>query len=164
MFDGIALLSAANQPTFAKARAFVAQCAVLLDASGQLPVTHFAFSHFYKHAPYLCVLGVINDGEDFEIRLAGTRLVAEFLGADPTGTKLSQILSDDEFGKRSWHIVRETVRTKHPVLNQPGRTRLKSKDYMRLETVNVPLFDEAGRVVKVASFYAYLFEKQPATV
>jgi len=55
-------------------------------------------------------------------------------------------------------------RTKHPVLNQPGRTRLKSKDYMRLETVNVPLFDEAGRLVKVACFYAYLFEKQPATV
>jgi hypothetical protein len=164
LLDGITPLTSANQPTFAKARAFVEQCAAVLDADGQLPVARFAFSHFYRLAPYVCVLGVIGEGEDFEVRLAGTRLVAEFLGADPTGKKLSQILSDDEFGKRSWHIVRETVRTKCPVLNQPGRTRLKTKDYMRLETVNYPLVDATGRVVKVASFYDYIFEKQPATV
>ncbi len=115
-----------------------------------------------KLAPYLAILGAVAEGEDFVVRLVGTRLV-EFLGADPTGLKLSQVPTNSEFGQRSWHIAREVFRTKRPMLNQPGRTRMKSKDYLRLETVTYPLVDDAGQVNKVVSFYDYLWEKQPAT-
>jgi hypothetical protein len=160
--DGINPLDQAHQPNFARARAFVERCSALLNPDGHLPVSKFELARFAKLAPYLCVLGVIDAGEDFEIRLVGTRLVEEFFGGNPTGAKLSQAVSDDEFGRRSWHILRETMRTKHPVLNQPGRTRLKSRDYMLLETVNYPLVDAAGTVVKIAALYDYQFEKAPA--
>ena len=106
---------------------------------------------------------MLDGGDDFEVRLAGTRFVSDFLGNDPTGAKLSHVL-DGEFGKRSWHVVREVMRTKGPVLNQPGRTRLKTKDYLLLETVNWPLVDEAGRIAKIASFYDFVFEKNSAFV
>jgi hypothetical protein len=164
LFDGIKLLTSANQPTFPKARDFVEQCSSLLDANGLLPAARLELSRIPKLAPYMCLLGVIGEGEDFEVRLAGTRLVDEFLGANPTGAKLSQVLKDDEFGRRSWHIMGKVLRTKQPVLNQPGRTRLKSKEYMRLETVNYPLVDASGRVIKVACLYDYLFEKQAVAI
>ena len=160
MFDGIAPLSSVNEPTFAKARAFVECCTSLLDANGQLPASRFELRQLLKVAPCVVIAGVIDGGADFEIRLAGTRVVAEFFGRDPTGARLSQLVADDEFGKRSWFILREVLRSKRPVLNQPGRTRLKSKEFMRLETVNYPLVDDSGKVVKIACLYDYFFEKE----
>jgi len=123
----------------------------------------FELRQVLASAPYLCVLGVLEGGCDFEVRLAGTRVVGEFFGADPTGVKLSKILQG-EFGERSWHILRLALQTKRPVLNQPGRTRLKAREYMQLETVNWPLVDAEGQVVKIACLYDYWFEKQAAKV
>ena len=160
MYDGIKQLTSADEPAFAKAKAFAAYCFAQAGAGGVMRATQLELARIPKLAPYVIVLGVIEDGADFHVRLAGTRLVDEFLGANPTGAKLSQILKDDEFGKRSWHIVRETMRSKQPVLNQPGRTRLRAKDYMQLETITFPLADEAGSVAKVVSFYDYTLEKR----
>ena len=162
LLDGIKPLSSADQPTLAKARAFAEHCETLLDVNGLLPASRFELAKIPKLAPFVVILGSISEGSDFEVRLAGTRVVDEFLGRDPTGTKLSEVLAGDEFGKHSWHIMHEVLRTKRPVLNQPGRTRLKSKEYLQLETVNYPLVDTTGTVVKVACLYDYLFEKQPA--
>jgi hypothetical protein len=35
---------------------------------------------------------------------------------------------------------------------------------MRLETVNYPLVDASGRVIKVACLYDYLFEKHAVAI
>ena len=110
----------------------------------------------------MVIVGVIDGGKDYLVRLAGTKLVEEFFGADPTGSMLSQILRDDEFSRRSHYIVDEARRRKRFILNQPGRARLRQKDYMTLETVTVPLVDEAGAVVKVASLYDYFFQSADA--
>ena len=160
MYEGIKQLISADEPTFAKARAFAEHCFGLMNADGLVSAMRLELAGIPKLAPYLVLLGSIDEGADFQVRLAGTRVVDEFLGADPTGARLSQILTDDEFGRRSWHIMREVLRTKRPVLNQPGRTRLRAKDYLKLETVTFPLADEAGLVVKVASLYDYVFEKK----
>lgn len=164
MFDGINPLNAAHQPTFAKARAFVEQCTALLDSDGMLPASRLDLLHFSKLAPFMCVMGVIDGGVDFEVRLAGTRFVAEFLGYDPTGKRFSQVLSDGAFAQRSWHIMREVLRTRQPVLNQPGQTRFKNKEFMSIESVNYPAIDGAGHIVKIAGIYDFKFEKatQPA--
>ena len=164
MFDGIQPLDAVHQPTFERAKAFVARCSTLLNSDGLLPVSKFEFSQFYKVAPYICILGVIRGGEDFEVRLAGTRFVSGFLNYDPTGKRFSQILGDGAFGQRSWHIAREAVRTKQPVLNQPGRTKFKAKEFLLIESVNYPLVDATGEVVKVAGIYDFMLEKEPVSV
>ena len=159
MFDGIKQLTAASEPTFAKARAFAEHCFGLMNADGFVPAERLELAGIAKLAPYLIILGAIDNGADFRVRLAGTRLVDEFLGGNPTGAKLSKILTDDEFGRRGRHIVEECQRTKRPILNQPGRTRLRAKDYMKLETVTFPLVDGAGCVIKIVSLYDYLFEE-----
>ncbi len=159
LFDGIKHLTSAGEPTFAKARAFAEHCFGLMSADGLVPAARLELAGMVKLAPYLIILGVIDDGMDFQVRLTGTKLVDEFFGVDPTGSKLSQLLTDDEFGRRGWQIVKEVQRTKRPVLNQPGRARLRSKDYMRLETVTFPLVDDGGSVAKIATLYDYLFEK-----
>jgi hypothetical protein len=164
LFDGINPLNAAHQPTFAKARAFVEQCTMLLDSDGMLPASQLDLAHFVKLAPFMCIVGVIDGGQDFEIRLAGTRFAGDFLGYEPTGKRFSQVLGDGPFGQRSWHIMREVLRTRQAVLNQPGQTRLKSKEFMTIESVNYPLIDDAGNVVKIAGINDFKFEKQPATV
>jgi hypothetical protein len=164
LFEGINPLDAAHLPTFARARAFVEHCSPLLNADGLLPSSRLELHRIPKLAPFVCLLGVLDDGEDFEVRLAGTRFVNDFLGYDPTGAKLSQAMPEGEFGKRSWFVVREVMRIKGPVLNQPGRTRLKSKDFLLLETVTWPLVDEAGRIAKIATFYDFAFEKNSALV
>lgn len=163
MFEGIYPLDEAHQPTFPKARAFVERCTQLLDPDGTLPAARFELPRLLGLAPYVCILGVIDDGKDFVVRLAGTKFVSEFLGADPTGVRLSATLQG-EFGERSWYLLRESVRRQRPMLNQPGRTRFKPKEFMRLETVNWPLVDATGRVIKIAGFYDYFFEKEPAAV
>jgi len=164
LFDGIKPLTSADQPTFAKARAFAAHCASLVREDGLLTAVRFEPAKIPKLAPYLVIIGTVGELDNFQIRLVGTRLVGEFFSADATGAKLSQILKDDEFGRRSRHIMQEVVRTKRPVLNQPGRTRLKSKDYMNLETVSYPLVDDSGAVIKIVVLYDYAFEKAAATV
>ena len=164
MFDGIKPLVSADEPAFPKARAFAAHCLSLMDADGLLPASRFELVKIPRLAPYVAILGMIDGGADFQVRLVGTRLVDEFLGRDPTGARLSQILKDDAFGRRSRHIMTEVVRTKRPVLNQPGRARLKEREYMRLETVTFPLVDDAGAVVKIASLYDYEFETEPLEV
>ena len=131
-----------------------------MNSDGVVPASRLELSGLTKLAPYMIVIGALDGGADFQVRLAGTRVVDEFLGVDPTGAKLSQFLPDDEFGRRSRHIISEAVRTMRPVLNQPGRTRLPSKDFMTLETVTFPLVDDAGSLVKVATLYDYAFEKR----
>jgi len=157
LYDGITRLSSAEQPKFARAAAFARHC-FALDPEGRVPVARFELKDIPKLAPYLGMLGVLDGGKEFVVRLAGTRLVGEFFGRDPTGAKLSQPLSDDEYGKRTWHVVREVFRTKAPILNQPGRTRLRAKEYFNLETVTFPLVDESGAVVKIVSLYDFLLQ------
>jgi hypothetical protein len=162
LYDGITQLSSAGQPTFARAAAFARHC-FALDAQGRVPVARFELKDIPKLAPYAAISGVVDDGKDFHIRLVGTKLASEFLGRDPTGLKLSQSLPDGEYAKRVWHIMREVLRTKLPFLNQPGRTRLREKEYFSLETVTVPLIDGSGSVVKIVTLYDFLLlpEEQP---
>ena len=125
-----------------------------------MPVARFELKDIPKLAPYLGLLGVIDGGKDFLIRLAGTKLVGEFFGRDPTGETISQSLGDGEYGMRTRHIIGEVFRTKRPVLNQPGRMRLRDKEYFSLETVTFPLVDEGGSVVKIVSLYDFQLEPQ----
>jgi len=160
MYDGIQELLAPDQLKFPKTAAFAAHCMALQDADGRIPAARFEPAAIPKLAPYLVILGVLDNGADFLIRLVGTRLVTEFLGADPTGSKLSEILEGGEYGLRTRYIAEMAHRTRKPVLNQPGRTRLREKDYMMLETVTFPLFDAGGAVVKMAALYDYRVDKE----
>lgn len=159
MFDGITVLTSPTQPQFEKAAAFARHCFALMNERGLVPAAALELREMIKLAPYLTILGVVDDGRDFEIRLTGTRLVTEFLGTDPTGRSLSESLTDDAFGKRSWHIVNTAYTTKRPVLNQPGRARFKDKSYLSLETITLPLTDDQDRVVKIASLYDFKIEQ-----
>jgi hypothetical protein len=157
LYDGITRLSSPGQPQFARAAAFAAYC-FALDPEGRVPVARFELKEIPKLAPYLGMLGVVDVGKDFLIRLAGTKLVDEFFGRDPTGETISQSLGDGEYGKRVRYIVGEVFRQKAPILNQPGRTRLRDKEYYSLETVTFPLVDKGGSVVKIVSLYDFLLQ------
>lgn len=159
MYAGITELTSPAQPLFERAAAFARHCFALMNERGLVPAARLELRDIAKLAPFLTILGVVDDGKDFEIRLTGTRLAAEFLGRDPTGRRLSEILTDDAFGKRSWHIITTTYTTKRPVLNQPGRTRFKDKGYLSLETITLPLTDDHDRVVKIASLYDFKVEQ-----
>jgi len=162
VYTGIRELTPTAQPTFPRASAFAHACFALMDEQGLVLAERLQLKDLPKLAPYLAILGVLDEGKDFVIRLTGTRLVSEFLGADPTGLMLSQALPDDDYGKRSWRIVTQAFTTKRPVLNQPGRTRFREKSYLRLETVTVPLVDGAGQVTKLASLYDFMIEQTEA--
>jgi len=159
LYDGITRLSSAEQPKFARAAAFARYC-FALDPEGCVPVDRFELKNIPKLAPYLGLLGVIDGGKDFHIRLAGTKLVGEFFGRDPTGENISQSLAGGEYGERTRHIIGEVFRTKRPILNQPGRTRLREKEYFNLETVTFPLVDQSGTVVKIVSLYDFLLQPE----
>jgi hypothetical protein len=159
VYEGIQDLLAADQPKFARAAAFADHCLTLRDASGLVAATRFEPKNIPKLAPYIVILGAIENGADFLIRLVGTKLVAEFFGADPTGAMLSSVLGDDEYARRSRHIVDCAFRQQKPVLNQPGRTRWREKNYMLLETVTFPLIGADGAVAKIVSLYDYRLEK-----
>jgi hypothetical protein len=105
------------------------------------------------------VLGVIDHGKDFRVRHAGTKFVADFFGVDPTGTLFSERLRDDEFGRRSWYIARQAVHLKKPILNQPGRTWLREKEFLTLETVTFPLVDDGGAVAKLAVIFDFAYDQ-----
>jgi hypothetical protein len=158
VYSGISELTSPSQPQFERAGAFARHCFALMNERGLVPAARLELRDIAKLAPYLTILGVVDDGRDFEIRLTGTRL-AEFLGGDPTGRRVSESLKDDAFGKRSWHIVSTTYANKRPMLNQPGRTRLKEKSYLSLETITLPLTDDQDRVVKIASLYDFKVEQ-----
>jgi hypothetical protein len=159
VYAGITELTSPAQPQFERAAAFARHCFALMSERGLVPAARLEFRDVAKLAPFLTILGVIDDGRDFEVRLMGTRLATEFLGSDPTGRRLSEILTDDAFGKRSWHIITTAYTTKRPVLNQPGRTRFKDKSYLSLETITFPLIDDHDRVVKIASLYDFKVEQ-----
>jgi hypothetical protein len=159
VYAGITELTSPAQPQFERAAAFARHCFALMNECGLVPAARLELRDIARLAPYLTILGVIDDGKDFAIRLTGTRLAAEFLGGDPTGRRLSQILTDDAFGQRSWHIIRAAYTAKRPMLNQPGRTRFKDKSYLSLETITLPLTDDAGHVVKIASLYDFKVEQ-----
>jgi hypothetical protein len=162
LLDGIYPLDAEHQPTFAKARAFAEHCAALSDENGCVPLTRFHLDKIPKLAPNVVLLGVA-DRKNPVVRLAGTRVV-EFLGRDPTGMTMSELPADSEFGSRTRHIVQEVLRTRRSILNQPGRTRLKEKNYLHLETLTVPLTDDAAEIVKLATIYDYRFEDESVAI
>jgi hypothetical protein len=138
VYQGITELTSPAQPLFERAAAFARHCFAVMNERGLVPAARLELRDVAKLAPFLTILGVVDNGKDFEIRLTGTRLAAEFLGGDPTGRRLSQILTDDAFGKRSWHIITTAYTTKRPMLNQPGRTRFKDKSYLSLERSRSP--------------------------
>jgi hypothetical protein len=110
-------------------------------------------------SPYVVVLGVVDHGLDFTVRHAGTKVAADFFNRDPTGRSVSEGLREDEFGRRSWYITRQATHLKEPILNQPGRTWLREKDFLTLETVTFPLVDEGEIVVKLATIFDFAIDQ-----
>lgn len=158
-YDGIRELSAIARPTFDRALAFERYCVSLQNATSHVPAARFEPRNIHKLAPFIVLFGVEDGGRDYMVRLIGTRL-AEFIGSDPTGRRVSQALSGDEFGSRSRYILDQALALKRPILNQPGRTRLRDKDYMLLESVTYPLVDRDEVVVKVVTLMDFRAEKE----
>jgi hypothetical protein len=159
LYEGITELASAEQPKMPRARAFAKHCFGLADAQGLIAASRFELKNIPKLSPYALVLGVIDHGQDFRVRQAGTKFVADFFGVDPTGRLFSERLRDDEFGRRSWYIARQAVHLKKPILNQPGRTWLREKDFLTLETVTFPLVDESGAVVKLTVIFDFAYDR-----
>jgi len=159
MYEGIAELRSADGTTRSRTAAFAKYCFGLAGADDLVLASRFDLKAIHKLSPYILVAGVIDNGADFLVRHTGTKLVSDFLSdSDPTGRLFSETLGDDAFSRRTWYIVREAVHLKRPVLNQPGRTWLRDKDYMTFESVTFPLVDDAGNVAKVASINDFSFE------
>jgi len=159
MYEGISELRSADGTARPQTAAFAKYCFGLADANGLVRASRFDLKGIHKLSPYISVASVIDNGADFIVRHTGTKLVADFLGNhDPTGRLFSEALGDDAFSRRTWYIVRQAVHLKRPVLNQPGRTWLRDKDYMTFESVTFPLVDDADNVTKVTSINDFAFE------
>jgi hypothetical protein len=159
MYEGISELRSADDTARPRTAAFAKYCFGLAGADGLVPASRFELKAIHKLSPYILVARVVDNGADFLVRHTGTKLAAEFLSDnDPTGSLFSETLLDDAFSRRTWYIVRQAVHLKRPVLNQPGRTWLRDKDYMTFESVTFPLVDDAGDVAKVASINDFSFE------
>ena len=98
-----------------------------------------------KWLGYLDVYGVENGGEDFRIRLNGTR-VTELTGEDWTGKTARDV--DAKFGTELQAEVLEVVKTKKPAVH---RTRIFQKDYTSAHRLMLPIFSRKndGSVVQV---------------
>jgi hypothetical protein len=109
------------------------------NAQGHRPTrddfTPFSLKKWLGH---LDVYGVEKDGEEFRIRLNGTR-VTELTGEDWTGKTARDV--DRKFDTNLHGEVLEVVRSRQPAIHE---TKIFQKDFTSAHRLMLPIFSQEG--------------------
>jgi hypothetical protein len=99
-----------------------------------------------RHLPFVALIEVLNDTQDFRFRLLGTR-ITEAMQRDSTGKTLREVYGSAEPEVLNWMLAVYTVTAtrKCPVL-QRGTPRVVNKEFVAFETLHLPLSDDGEHV------------------
>ena len=99
-----------------------------------------------RHLPYLSLVEVLGDAEDFRFRLLGTE-ITHVLQRDSTGKTVREIYAQAEPEALNWmlEVYRIAATRQCPVLRR-GTLRVIHKDYIAFESLHLPLSDDGDRV------------------
>ena len=95
-------------------------------------------------APWMWIVEVVDDGEDFRFRQAGDRVV-QFLGRRYSGTSLSELPSDPFFNRLETILAR-CLEQKAPVAFGPVRSAHPGKEHWEVEVIALPLSEDGEKV------------------
>jgi hypothetical protein len=99
-----------------------------------------------QHMPYLSILEVLPDTQDFRFRVIGTG-ITERLGRDSTGKTVREVYAAADDETREWMLetYQAVVTHKRPVLKR-GTLRMVQKDHVDFEALHLPLSEDGERV------------------
>lgn len=97
--------------------------------------------------PFVGHIRVENEGADFYTIFVGQE-AAMLLQRDPMGKRATD-LPKDHFQERALQALQIVVREKLPVLDGPHVPSRKIPRVLSIETLNLPLLDEAGNVAEI---------------
>ena len=99
-------------------------------------------------APHLQILDPLDDGEGYRQRLTGTAIVAQ-LKEDPTG-RTYRASSPDPTVQRMMAAIRWVLANRKPLRTVAHRTALPGQDFVRHETLFLPLSSDDSRIDMMA--------------
>ena len=99
-----------------------------------------------QHMPYLSIVEVLPDTDDFRFRLLGTGITGR-MGRDSTGKTVREVYAAADRETRDWmlEVYQAVVIHKRPVLKR-GTLRMVQKDFVDFEALHVPLSEDGERV------------------
>ncbi len=99
-----------------------------------------------QHMPYLSILDVLPQTNDFRFRVIGTG-ITERLGRDSTGKTVREVYAAADRETRDWmlEVYQAVVTHKRPVLKR-GTLRMVQKEFVDFEALHVPLSEDGERV------------------
>jgi hypothetical protein len=99
-----------------------------------------------QHMPYLSILEVLPDTNDFRFRLIGTG-ITERMGRDSTGRAVREVYAAADRETRDWMLetYQAVVTHRRPVLKR-GTLRMVQKDFVDFEALHLPLSEDGERV------------------
>ena len=99
-----------------------------------------------QHMPFLSILEVLPDRQDFRFRVIGTG-ITERLGRDSTGKTVREVYATADHETREWMLetYQAVVTHKRPVLKR-GTLRMVQKEFVDFEAVHLPLSEDGERV------------------
>jgi len=113
-----------------------------------------------QHMPYLSIIEVLPDTDDFRFRLLGTG-ITERLGRDSTGRTVREVYAATDRETRDWMLetYQAVVTRKRPVLKR-GTLRMVQKDFVDFEALHLPL-SEDGEHVSMLFGRTHFLERKP---
>jgi hypothetical protein len=112
-----------------------------------------------QHMPYLSILDVLPDTDDFRFRLLGTG-ITERLGRDSTGRTVREVYAAAQPAMRDWMLdsYRAVVTHKRPVLKR-GTLGMVQKEFVDFEALHLPLSEDGERVSMLFGLTHFLDRK-----
>lgn len=108
------------------------------------------------YMPYLWIVEVLPDTNDFRFRLLGTAITERF-GRDSTGKTVRELYAsaDPETHSSMLDAYQAVVTHRRPVLER-GTMRMVQKDYIDLDALHLPLSEDGEHVSMVFGFIRFL--------
>lgn len=113
------------------------------------------------HMPFLSILEVLPDTQDFRFRVIGTG-ITERLGRDSTGKTVREVYAAADHETREWMLetYQAVVTHRRPVFKR-GTLRMVQKEFVDFEAVHLPLSDDGERVSMLFGRTHFLDRRPP---